>query len=72
METQLSYSEIQVNGQYKIGSRKICITDKHLAIILNHDTGDSSGREEYIIYYYLDDRFRMLITSRFELETVTY
>jgi len=72
METQLSYSEIQVNGQYKIGSRKICITDKHLAIILNHDTGDSSGREEYIIYYYLDDIYSTPHTSRFKGVIITH
>jgi len=68
----LSYSEIEVDGQYRIDGKKVCVTDKHLAIIHNHTTGDSSGREEYIIYYYLDDRFRMLISSRFELETLTH
>lgn len=69
---KLSYSEIEVDGQYRIDGKKVCVTDKHLAVIHNHATGDSSGRDEYIIYYYLDDRFRMLITSRFELETLTH
>ena len=68
----LSYSEIEVDGQYLLDGDKVCITDKHLAIIHNHTTRDSSGREEYIIYYYLDDRFRVLNTSRFAGVTVTH
>ena len=52
----ISYSQIEVNSQYTLEYKKICVTGKHLAIIHNLDTGDSSGREERISYYYLNDR----------------
>ena len=71
METQLSYSEIQVNGQYKIGSRQICIIDKHVVMILNRDTDGPSTYEERIIYWYLDS-ISTHISTPFKNVVITY
>jgi hypothetical protein len=71
METQLSYSEIQVNGTYnllnaKVGpyiynKKEISIIDKHISIICSNDY-EVSKHEERIIYCYLDN-----ISTRFSV-----
>jgi hypothetical protein len=71
MQEKLSYSEIQVNGQYKLDARKICIIDKHVAMILNRDISGPSTYEERIIYYFVDDEYTNR-SSPFKILTITY
>jgi hypothetical protein len=59
MEAQLSYSQIEVNGKYKIDNREIIVINKHIgikhiAIISCASDLESLRREERISYYYLN------------------
>jgi hypothetical protein len=59
MEAQLSYSQIEVNGKYKIDNREIIVIDKHIAIkyiaiISCASDLESLRREERILYSYLN------------------
>jgi hypothetical protein len=70
MQSQVSYSEIQVNGKYKLNNKEIIIKDKHLAMITS-SSNETSRHEERIIYYYVDDTKTDISTPFKDLE-ITY
>lgn len=70
MQSQVSYSEIQVNGNYKLNNKEIIIKDKHLAMITS-SSNETSRHEERIIYYYVDDT-KTHISSPFKDLEITY
>lgn len=53
----IPYSQIEVNGKYKIDNREIIVIDKHIAIITSATDLEFSGHEERIIYYFVDDKY---------------
>lgn len=57
MQSQLSYSQIEVNGKYKIDNREIIVRDKHIAMISSATDPEFSGTEERIVYYFVDDEY---------------
>jgi len=74
MEAQdsgISYSQIEVNGKYKIDNREIIVRDKHIAIITSATDPEFSGVEERIIYYFVDDEYTNR-SSPFKNLTITY
>jgi flagellar biosynthesis regulator FlaF len=71
MESQLSYSQIEVNGKYKIDNREIIVIDKHIAIISSATDPEFSGHEERIVYYFVDDEYTNR-SSPFKNLTITY
>jgi hypothetical protein len=57
MQSQVSYSQIEVNGKYKIDNREIIVRDKHLAMISSATNTEFSGHEERIVYYFVDNEY---------------
>lgn len=57
MQSQLSYSQIEVNGKYKIDNREIIVRDKHIAMISSATDPEFSGTEERIVYYFVDNEY---------------
>ena len=71
MQSQLSYSQIEVNGKYKIDNKEIIVRDKHIAMISSATDPEFSGYEERIIYYFVDNEF-MKISVAFKDLKITY
>ena len=74
MEAQdsgIPYSQIEVNGKYKLDNKEIIIKDKHIAMISSATNPEFSGHEERIIYYFVDNEF-MEISVAFKDLKITY
>ena len=71
MEAGIPYSQIEVNGKYKLDNKEIIIKDKHIAMISSATDPEFSGYEERIVYYFVDDEF-MEISDAFKLLKITY
>lgn len=74
MEAQdsgIPYSQIEVNGKYKLDNKEIIIKDKHIAMISSATDPEFSGREERIIYYFVDNEI-MEISVAFKDLKITY
>lgn len=71
MQSQLSYSQIEVNGKYKIDNKEIIVRNKHIAMISSATNPEFSGHEERIIYYFVDNEI-MEISTAFKDLKITY
>jgi hypothetical protein len=63
MQSQLSYSQIEVNGKYKIDNKEIIVRNKHIAMISSATNPEFSGHEERIIYYFVDNEIMEISTA---------
>jgi len=71
MQAGIPYSQIEVNGKYKLDNKEIIVIDKHIAMISKSEDPKFSGHEERIVYYFVDDEF-MGISDAFKLLNITY
>lgn len=67
----LNYSQIEVNGKYKLDNKEIIIKDKHIAMISSANDPEFSGSEERVVYYFVDNEI-MEISSPLKDLKITY